>query len=52
LKNGIAPIETVKEKITAIILNHRKQELVQEIGDSIYKKAIKNDEIKVYFEGE
>lgn len=52
LKNGIAPIETVKEKITAIILNHRKQELVQKIGDSIYKKGINNDEIKVYFEGE
>ncbi|MAW66236.1 MAG: hypothetical protein CMD18_08585 [Flavobacteriales bacterium] len=52
LKNGNAPIETVKEKIIAIILNNRKQELVQKIGNSIYKKGINNGEIKVYFEGE
>lgn len=52
LKNGIAPIETVKEKIIAIILNQRKQELVQKLGNLIYKKGIKNDEIKVYFETE
>lgn len=52
LKNGIAPIETVKEKIKAIILNQRKQDLVQKLGNTIYKKGINNDEIKVYFEGE
>ena len=49
LKNGVAPIETVKDKIIAIILNNRKQELVQKLGNSIYKKGINNDEIKVYF---
>ena len=49
LKNGVAPIETVKDKIIAIILNNRKQELVQKLGNSIYKKGINNGEIKVYF---
>jgi hypothetical protein len=51
LKNGNAPIETIKEKITAIILNNRKQELIQKKGNSIYKKGINNGKIKVYFEG-
>lgn len=49
LKNGVAPIETVKDEIIAIILNNRKQELVQKLGNSIYKKGINNGEIKVYF---
>jgi len=51
LKNRIAPIDMVQEKIRAVILNNRKQELVQKLGNSIYTKGLKNEEIKIYFEG-
>ena len=51
LKNGVAPLDLVKEKITAIIVNQRKQDLVQKLGNSVYKEGIKNEEIKIYFEG-
>ncbi len=49
LKNGVAPLDLVKEKITAIIVNQRKQDLVQKLGNSVYKEGIKNEDIKIYF---
>tara|TARA_Y100000589_G_scaffold331595_1_gene385821 strand:+ start:4444 stop:5343 length:900 start_codon:yes stop_codon:yes gene_type:complete len=51
LKNGVSPIEMIKEKIKAIIINQRKQELIQQLGNSIYKRGINNEEIKIYFNG-
>lgn len=48
LKKGVAPIEMVKDKIKAIIINQRKQELVQKLGNKIYTESIKNKEIKIY----
>ncbi len=51
LKKGVAPIEMVKDKITAIIVNQRKQELVHKLGESVFNKGINNGDIKIYFEG-
>ena len=51
LKNGVAPLDMVREKIEAIIVNQRKQDLVQKLGNSIYKRGINNEEIKIYFQG-
>lgn len=50
LKKGVAPIEMVEDKIKAIIINQRKQELIQEKEMELYNRALKNKEIKVYVE--
>ena len=50
LKKGVAPIEMVKDKIKAIIINQRKQVLIQEKEIELYNIALKNKEIKVYVE--
>ena len=50
LKKGVVPIEMVEDKIKAIIINQRKQELIQQKEMELYNKALKNKEIKVYVE--
>jgi hypothetical protein len=50
LKKGVAPIEMVEDKIKAIIINQRKQELIQKKEMELYNRALKNKEIKVYVE--
>lgn len=48
LKKGVAPIEMVNDQIKAIMLNQRKQELIQKKENAIYDKALKNKEVKIY----
>ncbi len=48
LKKGVAPLEMVEDQIKAIILNQRKQELIQSTENKLYQKAIKNKELKIY----
>ncbi len=48
LKKGVAPIDMVNDQIKAIIINQRKQQLVQSLGKAAFDKGIKNKEIKIY----
>lgn len=50
LKKGVAPINMVKDQIRAILINRRKRQLVQKLGNNVFEKGIKNKEIKIYVE--
>tara|TARA_Y100001934_G_C12374477_1_gene788398 strand:+ start:3400 stop:4299 length:900 start_codon:yes stop_codon:yes gene_type:complete len=50
LKNGLSPLDMVREKIIAIVVNQRKQELIQKLSNTVYNKALENEEIKIYFD--
>jgi hypothetical protein len=50
IQNEISPIEFVRDDIQKIILNKRKVKLAKELEDEIYKKAMENDEFKIYSE--
>ncbi len=48
LKKGVSPLEMVRDQIQAIIINRRKQKLIQEFEKSLYLDALKNKDIKIY----
>lgn len=49
IKNSISPLAFEKENIRNIILNKRKQELVERMKKDIYREAVENGEIQVNF---
>jgi len=48
IKDNISPFEFVEEKITQILLNKRKVELMQKIENQMVKNASKDNKIKIY----
>ncbi len=48
LEGSPSPLTFQAENIKAIILNHRKQELVNEFRQRIYLDAVKNDAFEIY----
>lgn len=52
LKKGVAPLEMVSDQIKAIMLNQRKQELIQKKENALYSEALKNNEVKIYVDEE
>ena len=52
LKKGVSPLEMVKEQIKAIIINQRKQELIQKFEKNLYMDALTNKDVKIYVDYE
>ena len=52
LKQGVSPLEMVKDQIKAIILNQRKQELIYRFEKDLYIDALKNKDVKINIEYE
>lgn len=48
LVGDTTPIKFVNKKIQSIILNKRKIEMLKEIENSIYEKALSNNDFKIY----
>ncbi len=45
-----APVEYEKEKITAIVRNRRRQELLKNLENSIYNDALNHNKLKIYID--
>jgi hypothetical protein len=52
LKKGASPLEMVRAKIKAIIINQRKQELIQKFEKKLYMDALINKDVKIYVDYE
>lgn len=50
IKGSDAPVDFVKDEITGIIINQRKNAYISSIHKSIYEEALKNDDFQVYFD--
>ncbi len=48
LVNDMAPIELVQDKITEIILNHRKAQLIKDLENRIYLDAVNQKKFTIY----
>jgi len=48
LKDSVSPLEMVKQKITDIILNKRKMELLGKMHEYIYQNALKQNDFEVF----
>ena len=48
IANNTAPLELVKEKIKAIIINKRRQERIEKMEEQIYNNAKSQNNIKLY----
>jgi len=48
IQNEISPLEFVRDDVQKIILNRRKVKLAKELEEEIYKKAMDDDEFKIY----
>jgi hypothetical protein len=48
LKDNVFPMEMVKQKITDIILNKRKMELIGKMHEYIYQNALKQNDFEVF----
>lgn len=48
IKDSVSPFEFVEENITQILLNKRKVELMEKLENQLVKKAIKENNIKIY----
>ncbi len=47
-KDGISPLSMEMENIKNILLNTRKQELIRNMRENLYEKALKSDDIEFY----
>ena len=47
-KNEASPLQEVQEKIKAKILHQRKQKILDDIRDEIYKKAAESNDFEIY----
>lgn len=47
LKEGVAPLEMVKDQIKAMIINQRKLDLIKDKEKELYSKAQKNGELQI-----
>lgn len=48
IKDSVSPFEFVEENISHILLNKRKVELMEKLENQLVKKAIKENNIKIY----
>jgi hypothetical protein len=48
IKESVSPFSFEKENVRKIILNKRKLELVEEIEESLFNDALKNQEFEIY----
>ena len=48
IKDHVSPYELVEDKIKQILINRRKVLLMQKIENRLVKKALKDDQIKIY----
>lgn len=48
LKDSVAPLSVVKEKIKNILLNKRKVELIDRIRKQLYEDALSENKVKIY----
>ncbi len=48
IKDHVSPYEFVEDKIKQILINRRKVLLMQKIENRLVKKALKDDQIKIY----
>jgi hypothetical protein len=48
IKESVSPLSFEKENVRKIILNKRKLELVEEIEESLFQDALKNEDFEIY----
>lgn len=48
VKESVSPLSFEKENVRKIILNKRKLDLIEEIEESIFNDALKNEEFEIY----
>ncbi|MFH0864606.1 MAG: peptidyl-prolyl cis-trans isomerase, partial [Bacteroidota bacterium] len=48
IKESVSPLSFEKNNVRKIILNKRKLELVEEIEESIFNDALKNEDFEIY----
>lgn len=48
IKESVSPLSFEKDNVRKIILNRRKLELIEEIEESIFKDALKNEDFEIY----
>lgn len=50
LKDGVSPLDLVREEIRSLIMNKRKKEILTEMRDELYKDALSRNEVQKLYE--